>query len=375
MKLMKIIGIVILILTAIIVGVVLFIKHRASNLKDKKNLELAIDKQVNKYITDGNSYGLVVGVVKNDKVYLKGYGTIDKGKSILPDSLTTFELASTSKLFTTSTLQILVDEGILNLDDKIQTILGSNVNLPIIAQNTTLRHLATHLSGFPSLPNSFITKMTDETNPYKSLRTQDIYDYLKTCENKQKDGTYEYSNFGMGLLGHLLELKTGKKYEQLVKEKLLNPIGMTQTFVTIDSFNKQKIIHGFDENGKPAPIWEDNVLNGAGSFLSNGNDMIKFIKSNLNKSETIISKSLLATHNQQLNGETGLGWILPTSTDKFLGNKNIIWHNGMAGAYSSFIAIDKVNNYGIFILSNKAVDVTNLGMKLTLFVRTQSWKE
>jgi D-alanyl-D-alanine-carboxypeptidase/D-alanyl-D-alanine-endopeptidase len=347
----------------------------ASNLKDKKNLELAIDKQANKYITDGNSYGLVVGVVKNDKVYLKGYGTIDKGKSILPDSLTTFELASTSKLFTTSTLQILVDEGILNLDDKIQTILGSNVNLPKIAQNTTLRHLATHLSGFPSLPNSFITKMTDETNPYKSLRTQDIYDYLKTCENKQKDGIYEYSNFGMGLLGHLLELKTGKKYEQLVKEKLLNPIGMTQTFVTIDRFNKQKIIQGFDENGNPAPIWEDNVLTGAGSFLSNGNDMIKFIKSNLNESETIISKSLLATHNQQLNGETGLGWILPTSTDKILGNKNIIWHNGMAGAYSSFIAIDKVNNYGIFILSNKAVDVTNLGMKLTMFVRTQSWKE
>jgi len=375
MKVLKIIGIVILILTVIIAGLYFYIKFKNSNIEDKKNLEASIDNQVNKYISDENSFGLVVGVFKNGRVYLKGYGTTEKGKEILPDSSTTFELASTSKLFTTSTLQILVDEGLLNLDDKIQTILGEKVKLPLIAQNTTLRHLAAHLSGFPSLPNSFIAKMNDETNPYKDLITQDIYDYLKNCEGKQNDGTFEYSNFGMGLLGHLLELKTGIKYEQLVKQKLLIPISMNQTFVTIDSLNKLNIIDGFDENGNQAPIWEDKVLTGAGSFLSNGTDMMKFIKANLDDKETTISKSLLVTHNQQLDGETGLGWILPSSADKLLGNKNIVWHNGMAGAYSSFIAIDKVNKFGLFVLSNKAVDVTKLAMKLTINVRTQSWKE
>ena len=375
MRAMKIIGIVVLILTAVVAGIYFYIKYKTTNIEDKKNLESTIDSQANKYISEGNSFGLIVGVVKNGKVYIKGYGTTEKGEKILPDSLTTFELASTSKLFTTSTLQILADEGALNLDDKIQTILGEKVKLPLSAQNTTLRHLATHLSGFPSLPDSFIAKMNDETNPYKDLIAQDIYDYLKNCEGKQKEGTFEYSNFGMGLLGHLLELKTGVKYEQLVKEKLLNPIGMNQTFVTIDRNNKSRIIQGFDENGNQAPIWEDKVLTGAGSFLSNGNDMLKFIRANLNDKETIISKSLLATHIQQLNGETGLGWILPSSTDKLLGNKNIVWHNGMAGGYASFLAIDKINNYGLFVLSNKAVDVTKLGMKLTIYVRTQSWKE
>lgn len=375
MKVLKIIGIVILTLTVIIAGLYFYIKYKNSNIEDKKNLEASIDNQVNKYISDENSFGLVVGVFKNGRVYLKGYGTTEKGKEILPDSSTTFELASTSKLFTTSTLQILVDEGLLNLDDKIQTILGEKVKLPLTAQNTTLRHLAAHLSGFPSLPNSFIAKMNDETNPYKDLITQDIYDYLKNCEGKQNDGTFEYSNFGMGLLGHLLELKTGIKYEQLVKQKLLIPISMNQTFVTIDSLNKLNIIEGFDENGNQAPIWEDKVLTGAGSFLSNGTDMMKFIKANLNDNETSISKSLLVTHNQQLDGETGLGWILPSSADKLLGNKNIVWHNGMAGAYSSFIVIDKINKFGIFVLSNKAVDVTKLAMKLTINIRTQSWKE
>ncbi len=375
MRAIKFIGIIVLVVTAIVAGIYIYIKYKTANIEDKKNLERSVDKLASQYVADGHAYGLVVGVVKNGKVYLKGYGTTEKGKSLLPDSNTIFELASTSKLFTTATLQLLIDSGELNLNDKIQALLSDKVKLPAIAQNTTLQHLATHLSGFPSLPDSFISKMTDETNPYKDLATKDIYDYLQACDGKLADGNFEYSNFGMGLLGHLLEIKTNTKYEQLVKDRLLAKLGMNQTFVTIDSTNQSNIIQGFDETGLPAPIWIDTVLTGAGSFLSNGTDMIKFLKANLNENETPISKSLLATQKQQLNGETGLGWILPSSVDELLGNGNIVWHNGMAGAYASFISIDRVHNYGLFVLSNKSVDVTKLGMKLSTSVRTQSWKQ
>ena len=372
---MKILGIILLVLIVLFAGAYFFIKYKTNNVPDRKNLEAAIDKQVNKFISEGKSYGIVVGVFKNGKSMIKGYGTTVKGSDLLPDSNSIFELASTSKLFTTATLQLLIDNGELRIDDKIQTLLADKVQLPASAQNTTLQHLATHLSGFPSLPTSFLAKMTDSTNPYKDLVTTDIYDYLKTCEGKQPEGTFEYSNFGMGLLGHLLELKTGNKYEEMVKQHLLAPLEMKNTFVTIDSNNKPQIVQGYDENGNIAPVWTDPVLTGAGSFLSNGADMIKFIKANLSEGSSNISKSLLKTHEKQLDGETGLGWILPTGIDKFVGNKEQVWHNGMAGGYSSFIAIDKTNNYGVIILSNKAVDVTSLGMILTMKIRTQSWKE
>ena len=95
----------------------------------------------------------------------------------------------------------------------------------------------------------------------------------------------------------------------------------------------------------------------------------------MKEDETSISKSLIQTHKGQLDGETGLGWILPSSADKLLGNKDIVWHNGMAGGYASFLAIDKTNGYGIIILSNKAIDVSNFGMKMVITIRTQSWKE
>ena len=104
--------------------------------------------------------------------------------------------------------------------------------------------------------------------------------------------------------------------------------------------------------------------------MSNASDKIKFIRANLNNNKTAISKSLIRTHQQQLRGETGLGWILPNEIDKLLGNKNIVWHNGMAGGYSSFIVVDKVNNYGIIILSNQAKYVSKLAMQLTKTVST-----
>lgn len=371
---LKVIGITLIVIVAIVAGIVFYVKNRLNNVKDEKNLAASIDRQANRFIDQGHAYGLVIGVFKQGKTYIKGYGTIENGQHIEPDSTTVFELASVSKLFTTSTLQLLTDNGQLALDDKIQNLLAGKVSLPASAKHTTLRHLATHVSGFPGLPEAFIAKMTDEANPYKDLMTADIYDYLKTCEGKKADGTFEYSNFGMGLLGHLMELKTSEKYEQLVKNRLLDPLHMTNTFVTIDSINRQKIIQGYDDEGKKAPVWTDTVLTGAGSFLSNASDMIKFIKANLDIDETSISKCLIATHTRQLDGETGLGWMLPSAADKLLGNKDIVWHNGMAGGYASFLAIDRVNHYGLIILSNKAIDVTSFGMKLTMSVRTQSWE-
>lgn len=375
MKTLKIAAIILLVLIVLVTGFVAYIKYRTSHIEDKKDLEGVIDKQAAKYIADSNAYGLVIGVYKNGKVYIKGYGTTETGKNILPDSNTVFELASTSKLFTTSTLQLLADQGEVNIDDNIKSFLVNKVQLPAIAQHTTLQHLATHLSGFPSLPDSFLEKMTDENNPYKDLTDADLYAYLKNCNGKKPEGTFEYSNFGMGLLGHVLALKTGVAYEQLVKQRLLNELGMLNTFVTVDSNTQKNIIQGYDENGKPAPVWTDHVLTGAGSFLSNGADMMRFIKANLTAHASAISPSLLKTHTRQLDGENGLGWILPSGVDKLIGNKDVIWHNGMAGAYASFLAIDKVNNCGIVILSNKAVDVTGLGMKLMVMTRSQSWKE
>ena len=373
-RIMKILGIVIIVILFLVFIFLMFIRYKLNNVTDNKDLQHSLEKRVSKFLESNKTCGLIIGVYKDGKTSIMCYGVTNKDLRVKPDSSSLFELASTSKLFTTNVLQILCDKGVLSLDDKIGDILKDKIKLPQIAQNTTLRDLATHRSGFPSIPISFLAKMTDENNPYKDLIIEDLYEYLKNCKDKKEDGNYEYSNFGMGLLGHLLELKTTIKYEDLIKQELLSKLEMNQTTITLnDSLNKL-LAQGYNENGKPNPIWTDNVLTGAGSFLSNGSDMIKFIRANLDSNYSSVSKSLIKTHNKQYNNEFGIGWAQPTFMDNFMGNKNIIWHNGMAGGYSSYLSIDKTTNSGLIILTNTAEDITSFGAILTRAISTQSWK-
>jgi D-alanyl-D-alanine-carboxypeptidase/D-alanyl-D-alanine-endopeptidase len=374
MKILKIAGIVLLILVVLVSAVIYYARYRLNHVKDKGDLEASLDKQVARALAKEKSYGMAIGVYKAGRSFTKGYGSMLKGQNSPPDGNSIFELASTSKLFTTSLLQILTDRGLVHPDDKIIDLLQEEVPLPASAANTTLRHLATHTSGFPSVPQSMLDKMHDESNPYKDLKIQDLYDYLKTCAEKKPEGTFEYSNFGMGLLGHILALKAGTNYEEAVRSALLQPLGMGHTFVTIDSNNAGKIVQGHNEAGNPAPVWTDTVLTGAGSFLSSASDMLLFIRANLDKSNPLYP-SLSKTHVPQPGAEGGLGWMFAGSEEKFMGNGSVLWHNGMAGGYASYIAIDTHSGNGIIVLSNRSVDITGIGNILMRMVNTQSWKQ
>ncbi len=373
MKALKITGIVLLVLVAIAAVLFFYVRYRLHHVKDRGDLEASLDKQVRKYIAKEQGYALVIGVYKDGRSFVKGYGSVIKGSSEPPSQDKVFQLASITKLFTASLLQILCDRGVVHLDDRIADLLHDKVILPPSAANTTLRHLATHTSGFPGLPQSFLDKMTDEANPYKDLRTEDLYSYLKTCEGKKPEGSFEYSNLGMGLLGHILALKAGGEYEQMVRQEILRPLGMNQTFVTIDSSNIGNIIQGYNEAGNPTPVWAGTVLTGAGFFLTTAQDMLSFIRANLDKTSPLYP-TLAKTHIRQFDGKTALGWMVPDGFDDFIGSKSLLWHNGMVGGYATYIAIDTVSSTGLIMLSNRAKDITGDGSMLMRTINTQSWK-
>jgi serine-type D-Ala-D-Ala carboxypeptidase/endopeptidase len=374
MKALKIVSIVGLLLLIALVSLYFFIKYRANNIKDSKNLKERISKNIENEIKKQQLKGVVVGIVKGDNVFIQGFGTIKEGTNDTPDGSTIFELASVGKLFTTAVLQIGVGRNEFELTGEIAKYLSPKVAVSSNCK-ATLLNLATHTSGLPSLPKNMLDKMTDEQNPYKDLTINDLYDYLKTCKENKPIGEHEYSNFGMGVLGHILELKYNKSYEDIVKDEICAKLKMENTVVTLSENQKKKTAQGYDEAGKPNPVWQDTVLTGAGSFLSNAADMVKFIKANLDGSYSPISPQLIACHKPQMKGETGLGWhIANTALDETLGMKGVLWHNGGAGGYSSYLAIDKETKSGLILLSNSAKDITSFGMKQMMLVKNISFE-
>ena len=349
------------------------------NTPDKKNLEAAIDAEVNKVMKSGLFPGIVVGVYRDGRVFTKGYGCIKKGSAVTPGATTVFQIGSVSKLLTASLLQTLSDEGVVSMDATLLDLIGGSRRLSPAVQRVTLRQLVTHTSGFPSVPKSLendAVTMAGEvgllTDPYSHLGPQYVFDYLATAQDLREPGRFEYSNFGMGLLGHVLEVVTGRAFDGLVQEKVLMPLGMNSTSIMLTPEMKEELAQGHTPKGVPAPLWTFAALAGAGAYSSTAQDMVQFIQAAV-ADPGPASQRFQKMREPQYGGETGIGWMQPTFLDRFFGNRNVVWHNGMVGGYASYLSIDEASKSGVVILANQASATEMLGMMLTRQVRTQSW--
>ncbi len=143
-----------------------------------------------------------------------------------------FEIGSITKVFTASVLASMVARGEVRLDDPVARYLPPSVKAPTRGgKEITLAHLATHTSGLPRLPPDL--QPSDPANPYADCTVDQMYQFLSAYALPRDIGAqYEYSNLGMGLLGPALARRAGKSYEELVIERVLAPLAMSDTRIT-----------------------------------------------------------------------------------------------------------------------------------------------
>ena len=161
-----------------------------------------------------------------------------------------FEIGSITKVFTAAILADMVARGQVRLDDPVAQLLPATVKVPSRnGRRITLLDLATQSSGLPRLPTNFAPK--DSANPYADYGDQQLYDFLSGYELPRDPGaTYEYSNLGMGLLGHALARKAGMSYEQLVSRRVLAPLGMKETAITLSPALRPRLVPGHGDTGQ-----------------------------------------------------------------------------------------------------------------------------
>src|SRR5205807_642282 len=104
-------------------------------------------------------------------------------------------------------------------------------------------------------PDNF--EPADARNPYADYSVEQLYEFLSGSKLKRDIGEkYEYSNLGVGLLGHVLALKAGTNYEALVQERVCRPLGMTNTVVTLTPELKARLAVPHNEAGRPVSNWD-----------------------------------------------------------------------------------------------------------------------
>jgi serine-type D-Ala-D-Ala carboxypeptidase/endopeptidase len=330
------------------------------------NAQAEADKDIREVLRDRvtvskTHQSIVVAITNENGTRFVSYGkTAQTPNAKNADENTIFEIGSITKVFTGTLLAEAVKRGEAQLNDPVSKYLPKNVKTPTYGgKEITLIDLATQSSGLPRLPANLAPK--NSQNPYADYTLAQMYEYLSSYQLTREIGIkYEYSNFGLGLLGHILSLRAGKSYEDLVKTSILQPLAMTKTTITLSRGLKSSMAQGYDENGEPISNWDLPTLAGAGALRSTAKDMAKFVAANAGLLKSDLSGVFMVAHQPRRkaseNMKIGLAWqILPLSTG------DIVWHNGGTGGFRSFAGFSKAKKIGIVVLSNSAESVDDIG--------------
>lgn len=192
-----------------------------------------LDAYMAKIMKDFNSPGIGIAVVSGDQlVFAKGYGYRDYGKKLPFTPKTLFQIASNSKLFTAVAAGMLVEEGQLTWDQPIKQSVPSIhfYNEDLNAQ-VTLRDMLAHRTGITG--HNMVWYKSDDSRAV-------LFDKLRFLEPKELPRQrYLYNNLMYAIVGQIIELKTGKTWEDFVRQRIFAPLDMGQSLFTVADMLKQ----------------------------------------------------------------------------------------------------------------------------------------
>ncbi|HLJ45175.1 MAG TPA: serine hydrolase [Bryobacteraceae bacterium] len=305
--------------------------------------------------------GIVVGTIDEKGRHVIGHGRVAQGREQQPDGDTVFEIGSISKVFTSLLLADMIERGEVKPNDPVAKYLPSTVTVPSRnGRQITLLDLSMQVSGLPRLPNNM--KPADLANPYADYDAAKLYAFLSGYTLTRDPGEkYEYSNLAVGLLGHALALKAGMSYEQLVRRRILEPLGMTSTSITLSESEKARLAPGYNDVLKPVKNWDLDALAGAGALRSTANDMLKFLAANLELTDSPLKAAMRRM--RSVHHDTGIPDLEIMMAWHVLHKygTELVWHNGGTAGYRSFAGFVPAEKKGVVVLCNTSFDIDEIG--------------
>ena len=313
--------------------------------------------------------GLVVGGVQGERSLVLGFGKtmLGSGRTAAPKGDSVVQIGSISKVLAGQVLASMVVDGMVGLTDPLAKYAPAGVKVPELAgRQITLLDLASYTAGLPrDLPDS------SDAGPVHDLSEGGIKDYWRWLGDSKlafpPGSSALYSNFGYVLLGEALAKAAGKPYRILLKERVLDPLGMIDTSTELREARKERMMVGLDSNGNEVPMRTlPAAMDPAGSVYSTGDDMIKWIRWQLGiedakgASVRVIEQAAyrwrqglgfaLGVGGNSMDA-LGLGWTisLPTRDHPLM----LIKTGSMPG-FMSYVALAPTRGVGVFVAFNRS---------------------
>lgn len=333
-------------------------------------LDSLVHQSVLRYLQDEKAVGISIAIVKKGKPFFYNYGETKAGNKQLPNKLTIYEIGSLTKSFTGILLGKAILDHKIGLDDDIRQYLkGSFPNLEYQGKSITIRNLANHTSGITRIfHNMWERPAYDSLNPLGGYSRALLYEGLHEMKVDAPPGkTYAYSNMAVAVLGTILEDTFGQDYFTLVSKNILEPLGMNDTMINLETLPASRIAWPHDEKRKVVPLWDISLLPAMGALRSTTNDLVNYIIANNNETDSAIKLSHQRTFGTDQEG-MGLNWFIHSTPDGF----RILEHNGGTGGSRSSLECFPQLHSGFVILTNSLANRNQLEKELSAIVVAQS---
>jgi len=300
------------------------------------------------------STGMVLVVVRDREVMIKGYGETAPRNGVKPDANSLIRLCSISKIFAGELLTELANEGKVRLSDPLQRYAPSKRVVPkgVGGADITLEELATHTSGLPREVSSYPANTPHFTFPDESFRWR----WLPRQRLLYRPGSAAvYSNIGFDLLGDALASATHKSYAQLLSERILRPLGLWDTTLVPSKGQCARLLIGSGDEG---PCTETLASGASGGLYSTATDMARVLESLLRipgsgvPASPEIAVSLKPAQLKSVQGlshagdPTGIGWGWVQIGE---GSSTLLEKTGGGAGFETYIAVSPGQKTGIFV--------------------------
>jgi len=265
-----------------------------------------------------------------------------------------YEIGSIGKVFVTSLLAKYLQSGQMSLDDSIAKYipeLGDEKYYP------TLKRLALHTAGYPmrypmtkrevfKVLIKQLTKQQVNAEHYVQMDYEKMIRLAKMSKLEDKDYKWNYSNFGISLLGYAVSKVAKRSFWDLMNDYLNEDLGLNNSFM---GTNHPDILTGYNEKNKNVGNWSlgaEDYLTPAGNITSNAEDLLNFAKINIEESPDYLSLCHEFYDMNSQHSNMGLGWWIDYK------NPNMFYHGGNTSGFASVLAFDKEKKSAVVLLAN-----------------------
>jgi CubicO group peptidase (beta-lactamase class C family) len=318
-----------------------------------------LEQHVLRELTARGVAGAAVGLRMGDQEFLGGFGVTNVAHPMAVDADTIFPIASLTKPITGTAVMRLIESGAIELEAPVRLYIPElSLADETAARTLTVRHLATHSSGWGKEALGQFGRGKDALAVFAAA-------LHKLSQRTPVGSAWSYSNYHVTLLARIIEIVTGESYEDAIVKLVLDPIGMSDTyFFRADVFGRVvAAAHDMDADGpRPVPSQrafpEGRVFLPAGGFLSTARDLMRF--AGFHMGEGIVGKvqllrpESLALMRSRLGpeGTHGLTWFHEDFVGRPLAEGLGIGHVGVERGYLSELVLVPSRQFAVVVLSN-----------------------